>query len=92
MSLAEPLNGAPHAAEIFESTAPASGAVVGVFPVQGADVVRAAVERARVAAAAWAELGFDGRRRRLAAYRGYLARRMHELADLGHGETANPPQ
>ena len=90
MSLAEPLDGVPHAAESFESTAPASGAVVGAFPVQGADDVRAAVERARVAAAAWAELGFDGRRRRLAAYRGYLARRMHELADLVHRENGKP--
>ena len=35
----------------FESTAPASGAVVGVFPVHDADDVRAAVDRARAAAA-----------------------------------------
>jgi aldehyde dehydrogenase (NAD+) len=74
----------------FESTAPASGAVVGVFPVHDADDVRAAVDRARIAAATWADLGFDGRRQRLAAYRGLLARRMHELADLVHRETGKP--
>src|SRR5918992_1626368 len=74
----------------FESTAPATGAVVGVFPVDGDDDVRAAVDRARVVAAAWADLGFDGRRQRLAAYRGYLARRLHELADLVHRETGKP--
>src|SRR4051812_24226446 len=76
--------------ETFESTDPASGAVVGVFPVHDADAVRETVERARPAAAAWRELGFDGRRTRLAAYRGYLARRMHELADLMHRENGKP--
>src|SRR3712207_3756447 len=88
MSLAEqPDRGT---AGTFESTAPATGAVVGVFPVQGEDDVRAAVDRARVAAAAWADLGFDGRKQRLAAYRGYLARRIHELADLVHRENGKP--
>ncbi|TFV63771.1 aldehyde dehydrogenase family protein [Geodermatophilus sp. DF01-2] len=95
MPLAEQMDGAPAefrdgAAETFESTDPASGAVVGVFPVQDADAVRAVVERARTAATTWAGLGFDGRRQRLAAYRGYLARRMHELADLVHRENGKP--
>ncbi|MGY1690460.1 aldehyde dehydrogenase family protein [Geodermatophilus sp. SYSU D01105] len=93
MTLAEhedavPAGGGP--APTFESTDPASGAVVGVFPVQDADDVRAAVERARTAAGGWAALGFDGRRQRLAAYRGYLARRLHELADLVHRENGKP--
>ena len=91
MSLAEQRGGAESpAAETFESTAPATGAVVGVFPVHGPDDVRAAVDRARAAAATWADLGFDGRRTRLAAYRGYLARRLHELADLVHRENGKP--
>src|SRR4051812_43525191 len=76
--------------ETFESTDPASGAVVGVFPVHDADAVRATVERARPAAAAWRELDFEGRKQRLAAYRGYLARRIHELADLVHRENGKP--
>src|SRR3712207_341937 len=88
MSLAEQSD--PRAAGTFESTAPATGAVVGVFAVHGEDDVRAAVARARVAAAGWADLGFDGRRQRLAAYRGYLARRIHELADLVHRENGKP--
>src|ERR687894_801128 len=88
MSLAEQSD--RRAAGTFESTAPATGAVVGVFPVHGPDDVRAAVSRARVAATAWADLGFDGRRQRLAAYRGYLARRVHELADLVHRENGKP--
>jgi aldehyde dehydrogenase (NAD+) len=76
--------------QTFESTNPASGAVVGVFPVHDTDAVVETVERARAAATQWAELGFDGRRQRLNAYRGYLARRMNELADLVHRENGKP--
>ncbi|WP_448627582.1 aldehyde dehydrogenase family protein [Geodermatophilus sp. URMC 64] len=76
--------------ETFESTDPATGAVVGVFPVHDSDAVRATVERARPAAEAWRALAYDGRKQRLAAYRGYLARRMHELADLVHRENGKP--
>ena len=74
----------------FESTNPASGAVVGVFPIHDADAVEETVERARTAATQWAALGFDGRKERLSAYRGYLARRMNELADLVHRENGKP--
>src|SRR3954463_13382160 len=76
--------------QTFESTHPASDAVVGVFPVHDAEAVRGTVERARPAAERWAALGFDGRRQRLAAWRGYLARRMNELADLVHRENGKP--
>src|SRR4051812_37046238 len=76
--------------DTFESTDPATGAVVGVFPVHDAEAVRETVARARTAAQPWAALGFDGRRQRLAAYRGYLARRLHELADLVHRENGKP--
>jgi aldehyde dehydrogenase (NAD+) len=74
----------------FESTDPATGAVVGVFPVHDTEAVGATVGQAREAAASWAALGFDGRRQRLDAYRGYLARRLHELADLVHRENGKP--
>src|SRR4051812_48372957 len=76
--------------ETFESTDPATGAVVGVFPVHDADAVRETVERARPAAETWRWLAHDGRKQRLAASRGYLARRMHELADLMHRENGKP--
>ncbi|RZU32546.1 aldehyde dehydrogenase family protein [Blastococcus saxobsidens] len=76
--------------ETFESTAPATGAVVGVFPVHDAAAVAETVARARTAAEQWAALGWDGRKQRLAAYRGYLARRMHELSDLVHRENGKP--
>ena len=89
MPLGEELRSAP-AGTSFESTDPATGAVVGIFPVHDADDVRAAVARARPAAEAWAALGFDGRRTRLDAWRGTLARRLHELADLVHRENGKP--
>jgi acyl-CoA reductase-like NAD-dependent aldehyde dehydrogenase len=76
--------------QTFESTNPATGAVVGVFPVHDTDAVTETVERARAAAIRWAELGFDGRKERLSAYRGYLARRMNELAELVHRENGKP--
>ena len=100
MSLAEEMDGVPPdvagtvdrhgTAGTFESTNPATGAVVGVFPVHDEDAVRETVTRARTAAEHWRDLGFDGRRERLAAWRGYLARRMHELADLVHRENGKP--
>jgi aldehyde dehydrogenase (NAD+) len=100
MSLSEELDTTTHASagtvdrhdttQTFESTDPATGAVVGVFPVHDEAAVRAAVERAKAAATQWRELGFDGRRTRLAAWRGYLARRMHEVADLMHRENGKP--
>src|SRR3954463_10800313 len=80
----------PATTETFESTDPATGAVVGVFPVHDADAVRETVERARPAAQKWRELGYDGGKQRRAASRGYLARRMHELADLVHRENGKP--
>jgi acyl-CoA reductase-like NAD-dependent aldehyde dehydrogenase len=76
--------------DTFESTNPATGAVVGVFPVHDAAAVRETVAQARAAAEKWAALGFGERRLRLAAYRGYLARRIHELADLVHRENGKP--
>ena len=55
----------------FDSTSPASGELVGTFPVDGPERVAEAVSRARRAAAWWAGLGFDGRRRRLLAYKAF---------------------
>src|SRR3954447_19496915 len=100
MSLAEQLDTVPAAeagtvdrhatTETFESTDPGSGAVVGVFPVHDAAAVEETVAKARPASEQWAALGFSGRRTRLNAWRGYLARRMHELADLMHRENGKP--
>ena len=74
----------------FDSTSPATGEVVGTFPLHGAEEVAAALSRAREAAAWWEALGFDGRRRRLLAYKALLARRSDELVDLVHRENGKP--
>src|SRR5438445_5544660 len=72
------------------STHPASGEVVGRFPVADGDAVRAAVARAREAARWWAELGFDGRTERLRRWCSIVARRLPELAALVHREGGKP--
>ncbi len=70
----------------FDSVDPATGAMVATFPVDGATEVRDAVARARAATRWWDGLGFDGRGRRLAAWRKALHSSLDELADLVHRE------
>jgi len=77
-------------ARTFESLNPATGDVVATFPVHAAEDVNAAVERARVAAPWWRELGYDGRRKRLRAWRTLLVQRSDELAELMHRENGKP--
>jgi succinate-semialdehyde dehydrogenase/glutarate-semialdehyde dehydrogenase len=76
--------------EKFDSRNPATGDVVGTFPVHTAEEVNAAVERARGAAAWWRDLGYAGRRARLRAWRTQLVQRIDELADLVHRENGKP--
>src|SRR5688572_16365318 len=77
--------------DTFESLNPATGAVVGTFPVTTEAQVGAAVKRAREAAAWWRELGFEGRRKRLLSWKALIARRSPELVELirrENGKTA----
>ena len=77
-------------AATFQSRNPATDEVLGTFPIQGADEANAAVAQARAAAAWWRELGFDGRGRRLKAFKAQLAKRQDELCELIHQETGKP--
>jgi aldehyde dehydrogenase (NAD+) len=77
-------------AEKLESLNPATGDVVGVHTIDEPGDVDATVARAREASAWWSELGFDGRKQVLDQWKGVLARRMHQLADLVHQETGKP--
>ena len=52
-------------ATTFSSLDPRTGEVVGTYPVHDTAAVEAAVARAVEGARWWAELGFDGRARRL---------------------------
>ena len=74
----------------FESLNPATGEVIASFPIDTEDAVTAAVARARTAAAWWRGLGFDGRKRRLKAFKATLASRQDELVELIHRETGKP--
>ncbi|CAB4918786.1 unannotated protein [freshwater metagenome] len=75
---------------MFASTSPLTGEPVGEFPISDAAEVRAAVDRAQIAARWWADLGWNGRRARLMAFKGVLAMRSEELAELMHREGGKP--
>ena len=72
------------------STHPATGVEAGRVAVADDAAVAAAVQRARVAAAWWAGLGFDGRKVRILRWRALLAQRVEELAALTAAETGKP--
>jgi len=76
--------------QTFDSLAPATGEVVGTFPVHTEAEVREAVQRARKASQWWQGLGFDERKNRLRAYAGALTRRRNELLDLISRENGKP--
>ena len=76
--------------DTFDSLNPASGEVVGTFPVSTEEDVRAAVDRARTAARWWQDLGFDGRKRRLLGWKALIAQRTPELAQLIRRENGKP--
>ena len=74
----------------FDSLDPATGEVVGTYPVHDAEAVDAAVARARAAAGFWSPLPFAERGRRLITWAAVLTRRMGQLAELVHAETGKP--
>ncbi|MFD4459275.1 aldehyde dehydrogenase family protein [Nocardia sp. NPDC058480] len=74
----------------FEVISPATGAVVGSYPVHTAAEVEATVAAARPAADWWAGIGFAERARRLDAWRGEIVRGRDELAQIIHDEMGKP--
>ena len=76
--------------QTFDSLSPATGEVVGTFPVHTEAEVREAVQRARKASQWWQGLGHDGRKQRLLAFAGALTRRREELLDLVSRENGKP--
>jgi len=77
-------------AAMLETVNPATGEVIDVFPVHGRREVDAVVAAARPAAEWWADLGWDGRRVRMLAWKSHLTRYLGRLAQLMHTETGKP--
>ena len=78
------------AGRTFDSLNPRTGDVVGTWPVSSAEEVQAAVDRARAAARWWGALTFGERKERLDAWKGVIARRIQQLANVVHEETGKP--
>ena len=76
--------------ETFDSLDPSNGQLLASHPVHSAQDVDQAVARAREASLWWQAQGWQGRRTHLRAWKGVLARRIHELADLVHRENGKP--
>lgn len=74
----------------FPVVSPITGSVVGVHEDQGQAQVRAAVARAREAAAWWASLSWTERARRLAMWKSSIVAGLDDLAELVRAETGKP--
>ncbi|MEZ5373817.1 MAG: aldehyde dehydrogenase family protein [Microthrixaceae bacterium] len=89
MTITEPAT-STDTTETFEVYSPATGDVVGTYPVASPDDVRDAVARARRAAAWWREQGTDGRTRILKRWRSHLVNHADDLIEVVHTETGKP--
>ena len=74
----------------FESLNPATGDVVGTYPINTAEEVDDAVARARAEVTWWQGLGFEGRKDLLQQWKGVITRRMAQLGEVVHRETGKP--
>jgi acyl-CoA reductase-like NAD-dependent aldehyde dehydrogenase len=74
----------------FDSINPRTGDVVAAHPIHSPAEVEAAVARAREEGAWWSALTYDERAEHLRQWRGTLARRMAQLAEVMHQETGKP--
>jgi acyl-CoA reductase-like NAD-dependent aldehyde dehydrogenase len=74
----------------LRSTNPATGEVVGEYPIATQADVAAAVDRARQAAAWWRRIGWDERKRWLLAWKHSIVHGIEDLAALIRAETGKP--
>jgi succinate-semialdehyde dehydrogenase/glutarate-semialdehyde dehydrogenase len=74
----------------FDVVNPATGAVVGNYPVHTEADVAQVVAQARAAQTWWDELGFAGRKPYLRRWLKWLALHCDEVYEIGHAETARP--
>ncbi|OXM52374.1 aldehyde dehydrogenase family protein [Amycolatopsis alba] len=90
MTAVQPKPTAHSVGETFDSLSPATDEVVGTYPMNTREDVRAAVARARDAAEWWAGLGYDGRAERLRRWKGVITRRLPQLCQVVRDETGKP--
>jgi succinate-semialdehyde dehydrogenase/glutarate-semialdehyde dehydrogenase len=76
--------------DTFEVRNPATGESVGSYPVHTAEDVAERVAKGREAQKWWADLGFDGRKKRIHRWVRWLARDCDTLYDIGFRETGKP--
>ncbi|RZI80635.1 MAG: aldehyde dehydrogenase family protein, partial [Microbacterium sp.] len=88
MTITEPTS--TRAATSFDSLNPRTGEVVASHPIASEADVRAAVERARVAAAWWSGLSFAERKSLLTTWKSVITNRIDELAAVMQAETGKP--
>ncbi len=74
----------------FESLNPATGEVVGEFPITSVKEVNEAVARAKVAADKWSQLSFRRRLVILKDWASLLTKEINTAAELIHRETGKP--
>ena len=76
--------------QTFDLKNPATGEVVGTYPVHTDADVAERLAAAREAQVWWESLGFEGRRKRMLRWTSYLAKRVDEICDLCNRETGKP--
>lgn len=77
-------------AKTFNSFNPATGEVVGRYPIMTPKEVAAVVEQAREASDGWVKLGFSGRKRTLLAWSTYIVNNVEQITQLISLETGKP--
>lgn len=77
-------------AKTFNSFNPASGEIIGSYPIFTAKEVAAVVTRAHEASNGWIELGFSGRKKVLLAWSRYIINNIEQIAQLISLETGKP--
>jgi acyl-CoA reductase-like NAD-dependent aldehyde dehydrogenase len=77
-------------AKTFNSFNPASGEIIGRYPIFTAKEVAAVVTRAHEASNGWIELGFSGRKKVLLAWSRYIINNIEQIAQLISLETGKP--
>lgn len=77
-------------AKTFNSFNPASGEIIGRYPICTAKEVATVVTHAHEASKGWIELGFSGRKKVLLAWSRYIINNIEQIAQLISLETGKP--